>query len=955
LGRIVRTETNLEGAVAVIGMSGRFPGAANVQEFWRLLSDGVEAISFFTAEQLAAAGVDPREFTQPGYVAARGVLDHADLFDAEFFGVNRREAEVLNPQHRVFLECCWEAFESAGYNPENSPLSIGVFAGASTNDYAERAVSDPALKQSVNSYQNMISNERDFLATRVSYKFNLRGPGINVQSACSTSLVAIHMACQAISTWQCDMALAGGVCIRLPQVSGHLYQEGGINSPDGHCRPFDADARGVVSGNGAGVVLLRRLEDALEAGDPILAVIRGSAVNNDGWAKTGYTAPSIQGQAEVIALAHMVSGVEPETIGYIEAHGTGTQIGDPIEVAALTQAFRASTQAVKYCAIGSVKSNIGHLDAAAGIAGFIKAVLCLRHKKIPPTLHFKRENPHVDFAASPFYVNAVLQEWRSDAPRRAGVSSFGIGGTNAHVILEEAPDRVFVPSRRGSHLLKFSARSEAALRKQMELQRDAIAFSGAAFPLADAAYTLQTGRKPFPYRAAVVCSGVDDAVRQLDKLRAAPASFAAITDGRMPVAFLFSGQGAQKVGMTEQLYRTEPFYREQLDRCAEILKPHLGVDFREVLFPASSEMEGATAKLSRTEFTQPVLFSVEYALARLWMHWGIRPDAMLGHSVGEYTAACLAEVFSLETALEIMAVRGRLMASLPQGSMLLIPASSAEVESWVGQELAVAAKNGPLATIVSGPVEAVERFEREMARKKLQCQRLRTSHAFHSHMMEPVLSPFTAFIARKTLMPPKIPYISNLTGTWIQPSQCTDPGYWAAHLRNSVQFESGLRELLNAAKVFVEVGPGASLTALLRNHPERKPEQVMAPSLGSGARKGEDLPAMLKTAGQLWTAGLALDWPKLHESESRCRVALPTYPFERSRYWIEGGLAKRENHQPPAALGDVRAVEPTVTSGSGSNLKTARVVSPATARTIISSQLKVLSEQLRALQRSRLN
>ncbi len=883
--------------IAIVGMAGRFPGAASVEAFWRNLTGGVESITFFSDEELRAAGVPEAALSDPKYVRARGVVEGADLFDAPFFGYSPREAEVVDPQQRLFLECAWEAFEDAGYEPASFPGDAGVFAGAGMNTYIFNFLGDPEVLDSVGNFQIMISNDKDFLAPRVSYKLGLKGPSFSVQSACSTSLVAVHLACQALLAGECDAALAGGVSLRLPQATGYHHYEGAVFSPDGHCRAFDESAGGFVGGNGAAVVLLRRLADAVRDGDSIRAVIRGSAVNNDGALKAGFTAPSVDGQAQVIAQALAVAGVEPASIGYIEAHGTGTELGDPIEIAALTQAFGPGVPRGGVL-VGSLKTNIGHLDSAAGVTGLIKAALVLERGLIPPTLHFERPNPRLRLEETPFRIAGRLTEWpAAGTPHRAGVSSLGIGGTNAHVVLEESPARV--PGTPGGpwQLLPLSARSDAALDSVVSRLAEHLA-SHPDLDLADAAFTFQVGRRRFERRAVALCRDAPDAVAVLgggDKERLLFGGGEAHS-----VAFLFSGQGSQHPGMAARLYLSEPVFRGELDRACERLLPILGTDPRPLLFAADAA--DAAEDLARTEITQPALFAVEYALARQWMAWGIRPAAMLGHSIGEYVAACLAGVFSLEDGLALVAERGRLMATVAPGGMLAVSLPEAEVAPLLGAELSLAAVNGPQRCVVAGSEAAVAALAVELEARGARHRRLRTSHAFHSAMMDGVLGAFAERVRRVRLSPPSIPFVSNLTGTWITAAEATDPGYWTRHLRGTVRFGDGLAALLaEPGRALLEVGPGNALTTLAR---EAGAEAFA--SLPHAADRRDDHAFLLTALGRLWLAGLTPDWNALHAGERRLRVPLPTYPFERKRYWVEGGplgalrpakpdLAKRPN------------------------------------------------------------
>ncbi len=900
-------------SIAIIGMAGRFPQARDIGEFWRNLREGRESVSFFVDAQVQWLPIEhaPR-LDDPRYVKARAVMEKPEWFDAAFFGMNPKEAEVMDPQHRVFLECAWEALENAGCNPDTYDGLIGVFAGASMNTYLfTNLLTHPDLVKDFGLFSSMIMNDGDFVPTRVSYKFNLRGPSINVQTACSTSLVAVCLAAQNLLGYRCDVALAGGVSITFPPNRGQHHQEGGILSPDGHCRTFDAKAAGTVLGDGAGVVVLKRLSDAVADHDNILAVIKGTAINNDGSLKIGYTAPSADGQAEVIALAQAEAGVAPESVSYIEAHGTGTPLGDPIEIAGLTKAFGVKDKK-QFCAVGSVKSNIGHLDIAAGVAGLIKTVLALQHEAIPPSLHFERENPKIDFANSPFFVNHALRPWpRGREPRRAGVSSFGIGGTNAHAVLEEAPALEPSSPSRGRQLLVLSAKTASALEAASanlaaHLEQHEGLNGAAERALADVAYTLQVGRKVFAHRRAVVVENAADAARVLrgqEPKRVATGKSDAVAP---KVAFLFPGQGAQAVNMARELYETEPEFRAHVDRCCEILRPKLGLDLRDVMFPKNSsgvspasdedrKRDGSAPQLlTETRITQPAMFVIEHALAQLWIGWGIAPAAMLGHSLGEYVAACLAGVMSLEDALALVAERARLMQAQPAGAMLAIRLPEQQVEPLLTQNLALAAVNAPGLCVVSGPFDAVEALERQLAASAIPSKRLATSHAFHSAMMEPVLRPLAEFIRRLKLNAPTIPWVSNVTGKWITPQQATSADYWTKHLRQTVRFADGVGELVQAANtVLLEVGPGATLAGLARQHPATaKGAATVIATLGRAKDGGSDLAAALSALGELWIAGVVPNWREgFYRHETRRVVALPTYPFERKRYWVEPGAS----------------------------------------------------------------
>jgi phthiocerol/phenolphthiocerol synthesis type-I polyketide synthase E len=875
--------------IAIIGMACRFPRSDNVSQFWENLRDGVELVSFFSDEELLSSGVPTALLNDPNYVRARAALKGVEMFDASFFDIPPREAEIMDPQHRLFLECAWEALENGCYNPEAYKGRIGVFAGDSLNTYAlHNLLPNRELLSSVGLYKTMLASDGDYLTTRVSYKLNLRGPSVNVRTACSTSLVAVHMACQSLLGGECEMALAGGVSIHTPQASGYLYEQGMIFSPDGHCRAFDARAQGTVDGSGLGLVVLKLLEDAIEDGDYIHAVIKGSAVNNDGSSKAGFTAPSITGQASVIREALAVARVEASSISFVEAHGTGTSLGDPIEIAALAEAFRAGSNTKGACAIGSVKTNMGHLDAAAGIAGLIKTVLSLKHKQLPPTLHYERPNPEIDFDKTPFYVNTKLTEWKTGrGARRAGVSSFGIGGTNAHVIVEEAPARRPGTQSRPWHLLLLSAKTTSAL--DAETVNLAEHLNGAReLNLADIAYTLQVGRKPFDNRRIVICADISDALSAIEKMDPERVFTRERRRAARPITFMFPGQGSQHVNMGLELYRNEPRFRDEVDTCSKLLEDHLSYDLREALYPGDPHDESAAKKLDQTYITQPAIFVIEYALAKLWMQWGVKPSFMIGHSVGEYVAASMAGVFSLEDALMLVAARGRLMQSLPGGAMLAVGLDEKEVQPLLGAKLSLAAVNGPLQCVIAGPAYAVNELRDNLGQQNIDCRLLRTSHAFHSDMMSAILEPFVGLVREVNISPPKIPFISNVTGTWITDSEATDPNYWAAHLRQPVRFESGLRKILSEPNaMLLEVGPGRALSSLAKRHQLKADEHLICSSLRHTDDMRSDQNFLLKTLGQLWLTGVPVNWQGFYAGETRLRVPLPTYPFERQQYWIE--------------------------------------------------------------------
>ncbi len=891
------TETSKPEGIAIIGMSGRFPGAKDVRQFWQNLVTGVDSISRFRDDELEYnVANEAGQLTGQSYVNARGMLENVDLFDAAHFDINPHEAELMDPQHRFFLECASEALEAAGYDSERYPGLIGVFAGCSVNSYLlynlckDRAFAARfAGNYQVDNFSTLLGNDKDFLTTRVSYKLNLKGPSMTVQTACSTALVAICQACTNLLTYQCDMALAGGVSISFPQKRNYRYEEGNLVSSDGICRTFDAAADGTVFGNGVGVVLLKRLADAIADGDTVLAVIKGFATNNDGAQKVGYAAPSVEAQANVIAMAQAAAGVDPESISYIEAHGTGTALGDPIEVAALTKAFREGGATRKqYCPIGSAKPNIGHLDMAAGATGLIKTILQLQHGWLPSLLHFSSPNKNIAFSESPFFPVTQGMEWkRGDVPRRAGVSAFGFGGTNAHVILEEAPTIEAGGNSRPQQLLLLSARSETALNKMSENLATHLLDHPQA-NLGDVTFTLAMGRRPFAFRRAVIAGSVADAAARLraGDNKSVINGHAAQTNP--PVVFMFPGQGSQFVGMGRGLYESEPVFRTAIDRCATVLKEHLHLDIRSILYPDSAGREQAEAQLNQTSVTQPAIFTIEYALAQLWLSWGVKPAALIGHSIGEYVAATLAGVFTLEDALRLLSVRARLIGALPGGSMLAVRLESKAVEAMLPPGAALAAINSARSCTISGPEEILKTLQQELEVRKVPSRFLATSHAFHSAMMEPMLPEFLAAVRATPWSEPKIPWVSTCTGDWIRAEDLAEPSYWGRQLRFTVHFAAGFDLIIkDAPKAILEVGPGQALTQLILQHPEKSKLPVVCSSLNPSAEPADELAFILQSLGKLWAAGVNPDWQGFFTNEKRRRISLPTYPFERKRYWVE--------------------------------------------------------------------
>ncbi len=872
--------TNNFADVAVIGMAGRFPGANTIAELWEVLKEKQETIRFFNEDELDTSVSDATK-RDASYVKARGVIEGIQEFDAAFFGLTPKLAEVMDPQQRVFLEIAWEALEQTGYLPQRYPGRIGVYAGCGNNTYyLNNVLPNQAVVSQIGAFQAMTVNEKDYIASRTAYQLDLRGPAVSVYSACSTSLLAITQAVESIRKGQCDLALAGGASVTAPVNSGHLYQEGAMFSRDGHTKSFDAEGTGTVFSDGAGVVLLKNREAAQRDGDRIYAVIKGVGVNNDGGGKGSFTAPSTEGQAAAIRMALDEAQIDPATIGYLEAHGTATPLGDPIELEGLMLAFGPQSRH-QYCPIGSIKSNMGHLTQAAGVAGFIKATLALYHKQIPPSLGFERPNPNIDFASSPFFVPTELTDWESEGLRRAGVSSFGVGGTNVHVILEEA---VNAPEEsdgsRPLQLLTWSAKSAESAKAYAEQLADHLQ-QHPDEPLADVAYTLQTTRPSFQHRQFVVASGVPGVLENLanptaDTLMQHPGA----------LAFLFPGQGSQYLDMGRELYENEAVYRQAVDECGELLKNELEVDIREILYPARPDAE-AEARLTDTRYTQPALFVTEYALARLWMSWGIEPTVLCGHSIGEFVAAHLAGVFSLPDALKLVTGRGRMVSELPQGSMLSVRMEADALQAILPEILSMAAVNTARLCVVAGSDDEVAAFAEQLKSQEVPNRLLSTSHAFHSSMMDAIVPQFTALVKSVTMQPPKRPIVSTVTGTHLTDAEATDPGYWANHLRHTVRFADALETLLESKQsVLLEAGPGRALATMARQQAGSRKMTALS-SLKPPKADSSDYRALMETLGQLWLHGVEPDWHKFYAGQKRCKRVLPTYAFDKKRCWVD--------------------------------------------------------------------
>ena len=914
-----RSNSKASGQYAIVGMSARMPGAKDLNQYWDNLVNGVESIKFFTPEELDPT-LDPRDTQDPNYVPARGIIEEADHFDARFFRTPPRAAEMTCPQQRIMLELAWTALEDAGIIPGKSNDTIGIWAGTYTTSYfIKNILTNPDLVRQTGEFQAGVLNEKDYIATRVAHALNFTGPAINVNTACSTSLVALIEACKSLDAGHCDVALAGGASVTFPQNSGHLHQTGSIFTPDGHCRPFDADGAGTLFSDGAGVVVVKRFEDAVADNDRIYAVVNGFGINNDGGEKASFSAPSIHGQASAIAMAHAMAGVTADSIGYIEAHGTATPIGDPIEVTALRTVFESQTDKKQFCAIGSVKSNIGHTVAAAGVAGLIKAAMSLHHEQIPATLHYSKPNPQIDFENSPFFVCDKLTPWqRDDSPRRAGISSFGVGGTNAHILLQEAPLPA-APTEEDSNvlpvsILPVSGKTEEALCANVNSLAEFLSQTEDC-SLHQAASILQTGRDEFTWRAAVVSDELSDAAKALTEEKPPRFIKRKSTAAGRDVVFMFPGQGSQYVRMGQNLYEASTVFRENLDRCAEILEPLLERDLREVLFPVAGDEEATTEILKNTQFTQPALFALGYSLAQVWMAWGIKPAALMGHSIGEFAAACTAGVFKLEDGLQMIAKRGAMMQALPGGSMMSVRLPGAEVEPMIWGDMAIGSYNGPSLCVVAGPDDQVAELQKQLEAKDVICRHLHTSHAFHSPMMNEIVDPFAEFVAQFDLSAPEIPILSTVTGQWMTDAQAMDPNYWAEHLRQPVRFSEAVTRMWSneesdgdPTRILIELGPRRTLATLSKQHATDPKEQISIPTLSDNADDNAEWHSMMTAVAILWLAGADIQWNQLSSDgkpkTKTAHTSLPSYAFQRKKYFVAPGAVSltpaTQTNQPPS-------------------------------------------------------
>ncbi len=896
----------METAVAILGAAGRFPGARTLDEYWQNLIGGIESLHRYGPAELQASGVSPTIWAHPDFVPVAGAAPEADLFDADFFGISPAEARLLCPQHRIFLEHCWEALETAGYDPHRFDGRIGVFAGSNASTYLLfNILSHPGLIDMVGHVPALLATDKDYLATRASYTLDLRGPSVAVNTACSTSLVAVHMACQSVLSGECDMALAGAATVHT--CPGYLHQEGLPLSPDGRCRPFDASARGSGVGSGAGVVLLKPLAQAIRDGDRVLAVIRGSAINNDGASKVSYTAPSTRGEEEAIAEALAVAGVDARTISYVEAHGTGTALGDPIEVEALTRVFRAAGAGRASCGLGSVKSNFGHLGAAAGMAGLLKVVLALQHRRLPPSLNFTAPNPRLGLDTSPFRVIAESEDWSGPLPLRAGVSSFGVGGSNSHVVVEAAPpeDRPASAPGPGAELFLLSARTSDALERLTDRLAAHLASRPELAP-GDVAYTLHSGRRAFRHRSALVARSVADAARELGARDPARLLQGTADTRPRPIAFLFPGGGAQHMGMARTLYEKEPVFREAFDRCRDAVLPLLGVDLAQVVTAPAGRPETPGGPLERESVCAASIFAVSYALCGLWSSFGIEPDTMAGYSTGEYVAATLAGVMTVDEALGLLVERVELIERVvtDRGAMLSVPLPAAACRPFLEGGLSLAGDNGPNLCVLAGPRALIDAAVRTLGAQGISPQMLRVRNGYHSSLLDPIVEPLEALVRTRVLRPPQRPWTSTVTGARIRSEEATDPRYWVRHSRDTVRFGPALSVLLeDPDRILLEVGPGVQMASLARQHDAIRPTHLVLSSLAHPRDATPDREALLATVGRLWLAGQPLTAAAFGAGRAR-RVALPTYPFQRRRHWIDPLPVGAAGLDGPSALAD---------------------------------------------------
>lgn len=890
--------------IAIIAMECRYPGADNCDELWDICRQGQECITFFDSNQTYPSSSNSYQHE----VKARGILNNIEYFDAHFFRYSPKDAHLSDPQHRLLLETAWTALEKAGYAPGSPQLgAVGIYASMNESTYV---IDHNLAQRSKNNFPDNFSLLRpmssQFLATRMAYQLNCTGPSFTLQTACSSSLVCVAVACQQLAAYQCDVALAGGVSITTPQNKPYQYQQDNIFSPDGHCRPFDANANGTVFSNGLGVIVLKRLSDALRDNDTIIGILKGVGVNNDGSDKMSYAAPSIRAQAECIASAQAIAGVNADTIQYMEAHGTGTLVGDPIEIEALATAFRETSDRQQFCALGSIKANIGHTHVAAGIAGLMKAALALQHHEIPPAINFSQPNPNIDFDHSPFYVNTRLQHWpRENHPRRAAVSAFGVGGTNAHVILEEAPELPNHITHRQYHALLLSAKTPQALKeyhdKLIGYLEKALSLPEQSILLADVAYTFQVGRTNYPYRSSIVSECISSAIKSLKEAKNSNSVSAPINEqNRLPIVFLFPGQGVQYINLSLELYQEDVVYKEYLDRCLEMASIYMKMDIKAILFTETESISSIESKLYQTEFTHPILFSVEYALAQLFIHYGVKPDRMLGHSLGEYVAACVAGVFTLEEAIKIVCDRGRAIAQCVEGQMLSVPLSLGELHSFCDEDIHVAAVNAPQQCVLTGTNSAIQTFQKKiapvLAERSLSTHQLHSHRPFHSPLLNPAVQSLQLSLKSIPKRTPIISYLSNLTGDWVTEEDIQRDDYWIEHMLKTVRFSDCVQKLVeNSQAIFLEIGPGNTLLSLVQQHTSLPLRTIgLLPGINSN-NKGKSNLQVIEGLRQLWNDGYPIQWDKYYQQEQRKRIPLPTYPFQRQRYWFDEVITNPDN------------------------------------------------------------
>ncbi|MFK7997107.1 MAG: type I polyketide synthase [Granulosicoccus sp.] len=946
-------KSELSNSIAIIGMAGRFPEAASVSEFWENLCNGVDSVTEIPEDRLEPA--DTHLFKDNvNYVKRAAVVDGADEFDAEFFDIFPGKAVSMDPQHRLFIECCWHAIEDAGYSPADHNHSIGVFAGCYMNTYLLDALKkNPSVVHELadvfhgGSFQNEIGFEKDYLATQVSYYLDLHGPSLTIQTACSTSLVAIASACQSLVNGEADMALAGAATLRFPQQRGYLYEEGGMMSKTGRCSVFDKSADGTLFGNGVAAVLLKPLKAAQSDGDEIYAVIRGWGLNNDGRRKAGYTAPSPDGQIEAIERAQTMAGISGDTISMVEAHGTGTPLGDPIEVEALSRVFQKNNPHKQYCALGSVKSNIGHLDCTAGIAGLVKTALSLHHRKIPASLHFNEKNPEIDFENSPFFVNTTLLPWDfHSGPRHAALSSFGVGGTNAHVILEEAPLRsAQAEEYESTVLMTFSARGSLALEQQVSnLKRHVENYP--ALEIASIAKTLNTGRSVFAQKHYLVAGSRKEAIEKLKNFSSETIDFTDKPRSGENVCFMFPGQGAQHVLMGKDFFAREPVFRRAFEVCSEILQPHLEESLQDLLFEGNPTSTSWQDKITQTRYAQPLISAISYSLAQLWISWGVNPTSVIGHSVGEFMAGSLSGIFSIEDALTLVAVRGQLMQGLPRGRMIAVSANAEFLEPHLNQ-VDIAASNSPRLTVLSGSSSDISEIEHKLGEMEIVTQKIHTSHAFHSSMMDPILEDFRSKLSLVKLNEPKIPMVSTVTGTWLGNEEACSPDYWAANIRKPVRFSEGMLTLECVQSGYLlEVGPGQTLSRLAQQHSGIREKHTVMTSCSHPKSELKDLEVCYDSAGKFWKYDYPINIGLVGDSSNVLRARLPGYPFQRKRFWFSTAEA---DYDPTRVAPDNTGQKPHTSSQD-------QEVSSHNAENVqnlVDRQLELMREQLKALQSER--